>query len=406
MNEALSTHDPRLPAIRARLFLLIRSLWKTGVLQLPLTLMASDRPALGLLPPLWQRLRVELLGEPFVREILPPIEHQMASGGRLHRSESHLPPNAPIDWAQTWRRNLSPGAYTPIVTRRWLRELDLHENQLALLCLHEIAQPIAGEQRLLPEERGPLTHLRGQVNDILNRPPWRDLTLPTTAPNVEVLRERVLHRPAYLRLIAWWIQWQAWRQPTTGNATLPDPDVEPSLLFELLVLFEIVTELARHYSVRQYRPLAGDPRAPAFIARTPSGPLYVYYQTGTPLNTQRSLDDLYGIPDIVLRLPGTVDRFVIVDAKNYGPAAHAQALYKMLGYLYQYGYAPDGSHRFEQMLAGVLVFPTEEKEGTGLRNWQKEIPNSQSVLSFVLPPTPDEHYTGLAEFGVWLKERV
>lgn len=406
MNEPLSPNDPRLPAVRARLFILIRSLWKAGVLQLPLSLMASDRPALQLLPPLWQRLRMELLAEPFLQDILPPIEQQMASAGRLERRESHLPPHSAVDWAQTWRRTLTPGRDRPIVTRQWQRELDLPENQLALLCLHEINAPLAGENKLLPEERAYLAHLRSRVRDNLQRPPWKGLTLPSHPPDSEQIRERVLHRPPYLKLLAWWNQWQAWRQPTEGRSPLPDPHLEPNWLFELLVLFEVVTELARHFPVRQARGLAGNSRTPAFIAKTAQGYIEVYYQSGTPLNPQRSLEALYGIPDIVLRLPGEAARFVIMDAKNFGASGHTQALYKLLGYLYQYGYAADGEHRFEQVLAGVLVFPTEEKEGKGLKNWQKELPGAQSVLGFVLPPLQEISYTGMKEFGEWLKGRI
>ncbi len=101
---------------------------------------------------------------------------------------------------------------------------------------------------------------------------------------------------------------------------------------------------------------------------------------------QRSLADIWGVPDIVLQLPGAPPSYVILDAKNYGPSGHTQALYKMLGYLYQFGYDPRGTHAFERIHAGVLAFPTEEREGRALRHWQRDLPSAQAVLSFVLPP--------------------
>jgi hypothetical protein len=81
-------------------------------------------------------------------------------------------------------------------------------------------------------------------------------------------------------------------------------------------------------------------------------------------------------------------------------------LYKMLGYLYQYGYAADGEHRFGKVLAGALAFPTEEKEGQGLRNWQRELPGAQRVFGFVLPPLPVGHYSGMSELVRWLAGRL
>ena len=92
MTSALAPNDPRLPAVRARCFLLVRSLWKAGVLRQPLALEPSEAPALRVLAPLWRRLRVELLGAALVETILPPIERQLASAGVLRREEASLPP--------------------------------------------------------------------------------------------------------------------------------------------------------------------------------------------------------------------------------------------------------------------------------------------------------------------------
>ncbi|MDQ4077368.1 MAG: hypothetical protein M3220_14115, partial [Chloroflexota bacterium] len=195
-------------------------------------------------------------------------------------------------------------------------------------------------------------------------------------------------------------------QPGSGVHSLLDPALEADLLFELLLLFELVAALARHLPVRQSRALAEDSQAPSFVAQTPQGQLLVYYQTGSMFAQQRSLVDIWGVPDIVLQLPGEPPSYVILDAKNYGPSDHTQAIYKMLGYLYQFGYDPTGTHAFDRVLAGILAFPTEEREGKGLRNWQRNLPGAQAVMSFVLPPLSDAEYTGLDDLVSWLLERT
>jgi hypothetical protein len=78
----------------------------------------------------------------------------------------------------------------------------------------------------------------------------------------------------------------------------------------------------------------------------------------------------------------------------------------MLGYLYQFGYAPDGEHNFANVLAGTLVFPTEEREGSALKDWQRETAGAQRVLTFVLPPESDPEYSGMADFVTWLRRQI
>ena len=428
MNQALHHGDKRLPAVRARLFLLVRSLWKSGMVRVPLTLQKGESRALQLLHPLWQRLRVELLGEQLLRDILPAIERHLISEGTLQRRESSLTPNGPVDWPATWRRQLGHPTDSPIITRRWTRTLDLPENHLAYYALKAVAHDCQAAlssvsdtpHTLTLAERAPLRRLRDQIVLRLQRPPWNTLFVkrksalnlhsPLAMPNVSTfLAHRSSHlsaHPAYMALLAWWQQWQGWQQPAAGQHALLDPELEPKWLFELLLLFEVVAALAYHFPIRQTRALAQNSAQPAFIAETPTGPLALFYQTGKMFSNQRSLKDIWGIPDVVLRLPGSKPTYLILDAKNYGPSAHTQAIYKMLGYLYQFGYNASGKHHFDEVLAGVLVFPTNEREGYGLRNWQEAIPNAQAVMSFVLPPVPDKQFTGLQELIAWLIEQM
>ncbi len=412
-SQPLRPDDERLPAVRARLFLLVRSLWKAGVLQLPLSIEGGEPSALHLLHPLWQRLRVELLGEALLRDVLPAIERRLSSEGELRREESSLTPRAPVDWPSTWRRALGQPAGAPLVTRRWERHLALPENRLALHCLRALATDARLAQRSAtsPAEAAPLRQLEGRGSRRLQRPPWLHFAADTVheAELLEAtqrIRRDAARQPAYVALLAWWQTWQRWQPPERGSHPLLDPALEADWLFELLLLFELVTALARHLPLRQNRALGGSSRAPLFVASTPRGPLLVFYQSGAMFSQQRSLSDIWGIPDLVLQLPGDAPSYVILDAKNYGPSGHTQAIYKMLGYLYQFGYDPTGSHAFHRVHAGVLAFPTDEREGHALRNWQRDLPGAQAVMSFVLPPLPDGRYTGLDELVAWLLNHV
>jgi len=428
MNQPLHHGDERLPAVRARLFLLVRSLWKSGVVQVPLALQKGESQALQLLHPLWQRLRVELLGEQLLRDILPAIERHLISEGQLQRKECSLTPNGPVDWPATWRRQIGRPTNSAIITRHWTRSLDLPENHLAYYALKAVAHDAQAALYLSSDthhslalaEHAPLRRLRDQTHLRLQRPPWNKLfakrnehlksNLPLlTQEPAAFLAHRSSHlsaHPAYIALLAWWQQWQGWQQPATGPHSLLDPELEPKLLFELLLLFEVVAALAYYFPIRQTRALAQSSQQPAFVAQTPTGQLALFYQTGKMFKNQRSLKDIWGIPDIVLRLPGSEPSYLILDAKNYGPNAHTQAIYKMLGYLYQFGYNATGEHYFNKVLAGVLAFSTNEREGYGLRNWQEAAPNAQALMSFVLPPLPDEQFTGLQELIAWLVEQI
>jgi hypothetical protein len=341
----------------------------------------------------------------------------MASEGAVQREESGLEPDAPVDWPATWRRNVSQPMGGTLVLRRWERRLRLPENLLAHRVLHELATDAAHAARTTatPIEAAPLRQLHERATRQLARPPWRNMG-PVVREDATLrqaeqrIRLRLAPFPAYGQLLAWWQQWSGWHQPESGarsSSTDPwDPALEADWLFELLLLFEILALLSRHLPVHQLRSLNENSQQPLFLATTPEGPLLVYYQTGSMFAAQRSLDEIWGIPDIVLQLPGVEPSYVILDAKNYGPDGHTQAIYKMLGYLYQFGYDPGGTHTFDRVHAGVLAFPTEEREGRGLRNWQQELPGAQAVMSFVHPLLPDEQYTGLDEFVGWLLGRM
>lgn len=421
--------DPALPAVRARLAALAWALWRQRVLDeqfLPLATAPADPPLLHLLSPLWQRLRLALLGETLFATILPAIERQMAAAGSLVRRPAGLAPTAPVDWPATWRATSGQTHPETVITRRWQRTLDLPENRLAVLATQTIATDVRTALRgddLPPDERAGLHSLGARAARALARPPWHSLQpeppadlLP--AAGIAIARSPAGRRAPYAALLDWWQRYSRWRQTALGPTALPLAATDPDLLFELLVLFEMATALARHLPLRQVRPLGGDPTAPLFVAQTTRGPLTLFYQTGTMFAAHRRLGAIWGTPDIVIGLPD--ERYVILDAKNVAPGNHAQALYKLMGYLYNFGYrpaapgtatpAPEG---FERIVAGVIVFPSPaEREGPGLTPWHDPATGGQAILSLVLPPLPDAIYTGIADLaarvvagGEWSLER-
>lgn len=431
---ALRPGDPALPAVRARLATLAWSLWRARVLdaaRLPLAPAPADPPALWLLGPLWRRLRLQLLADEFFRSVLPGVERWLSAAGRQQQRPAGLAPTGPVDWPATWRHALAEGTPTvqTLITRHWSRELDLPENRLVALALATLAADARAARTgpLSPAEHRTIAAVGQRAARALAGPPWNRfaphldgwLQAPTTVATGarEAIRAMAApQRATYAALLDWWQRYCHWRQTTLGPTSLATSETEPDLLFELLVLLELVASLARHLPVHQARPLTGsgaNPTRPLFRAYHARGELAIFYQTGSMFAQHRRLAAVWGTPDIVIRLPD--GRFVIVDAKNYAPANHAQALYKLMGYLYNFGYnprfLPDHSpaealfQSFERVAGGALVFPSPEQEGYDLRAWHDPAHGGQAIFSLALPPLPDERFRGLASFVVWLLER-
>ncbi|MCB0076310.1 MAG: hypothetical protein KDD73_02730 [Anaerolineales bacterium] len=408
LQRPLTADDPRLPAVRARLFLLVRALARQGVLRMPLASSAGPPLTLHWLPTLWQRLRVELLGPTLLNEVIPAIERRMNSTGQREARLSHdLPPRATVDWPATWRQQLRQPFQTPLVTRHWQRDLDLPQNRLARAALTAVAHDASQSAVDLPlgEERMLLSRLGERASRRLSAMPWREISAQTPVIDPSDLT-RTLRGEAWRRLAQWWQAWQQWQPPhAAAGGVVLDPALEADWLFELLVLFELLMELASRFSLWQSRSLGDAAQRPLFVGRSAAGRFALYYQSGSMFRDQRSLQAVRAIPDIVIELPASRG-YVLIDAKNYGPQGHSQAIYKLLGYLYQFGYDAESGHRFEQIQGGILVFPTEEREGRGLHAWQRPVAGAQPVLGLVLPPTGNDQYSGMAELGQWLATRM
>ncbi|HBY93668.1 MAG TPA: hypothetical protein DEP84_06805, partial [Chloroflexi bacterium] len=313
-----------------------------------------------------------------------------------------------------------------LITRRWWRELDLPENRLVALALASLAADArtAQAEPLPSAERRMIAAVGQHAVRALASPPWnrfahdldgwlRSSDSITTAAMAATQGMAGPQRATYTALLGWWQRYHAWRQTALGSTPLITPEAGPDLLFELLVLLELVAALAHRLPVHQARPLAGagaDPMRPLFRAYHTAGELAIFYQTGSMFTQHRRLSAIWGTPDIVIRLPD--GRFVIVDAKNYAAANHAQALYKLMGYLYNFGYNPHFLpdrppaealfQSFERVVGGALVFPSSEREGNDLHAWHDPAAGGQAIYSLVLPPLPDERFRGLTTFATWL----
>lgn len=406
VNTPLTPSDERLPAVRARALTLIRSLWRAGVLRVPTH--DSHMPGIWpFLPQVLHLLRVELLGRELLETVLPAVERYLRAGGEWQHEETRLPAGNPVVWPATWQRwhRTLPGDPT-VVVRTWQRAFGLPENLLAVLALERVfssAGHVAAPLRAAG--MADTVNIADRVRETQQQPPWCWIEVDgEPAHIVRSAHERIEQlgnrQPAYGQLLAWWHRFHARRTTIQGTVAVENPTVEPDLLYELVILLELVFALSRHYPVRQVRPLAGadaDPTAPLFEASTAAGTLEIYYQTGSMFSAQRRLKDVWGTPDIVVALQQPV-RYVVIDAKNYGPANHSDALYKMMGYLYNFGFP----NSFERISAGVLAFPTVDREGAGLHAWHPD--QEQALFSIVVPPLPSDRFTGMSELIRWIVE--
>ncbi|RME11121.1 MAG: hypothetical protein D6802_07565 [Ardenticatenia bacterium] len=400
MNQPLRANDPRLPAVRARLYALLRLALHRRLLD----------AAIGVGAPLqtwpfihtaWHLALLETHLAALVETVLPTLAHALSAESERHRHETDTP-HGHVDWHATLRHRLHAPQSQNVIQRRVLRSFDTPENRFVAFVLdwaEIVARQTAPHLAALGVVEG--AHLLNTLRDLRRQPPWCWLPASGGAltPQEQARLSAITGRhPAYAALWRWWQQAQRFAQIEDEPHKSRLPEEDPDRLYEVLVLLELVLALSEEVPLVQQRPLfttTPDYTAPTFTAETPHGALHLFYQRSAPLNTYRRLPTVRGLPDIVLQWAAS-GRMVLVDAKNYAPGHHSEALYKMLGYFYNFGY-PD---RFAAIAGGALAFSTEEREGRGLHAWHTG--EGQALFSLVVPPLPDETYTGLREFVAWV----
>nr|WP_290670144.1 hypothetical protein [Ardenticatena sp.] len=399
MNQPLRANDPRLPALRARLYTLLRLALRRRVLDTAIGL-GTVAHVWPFLHQVWHLALVETHLAALTERLLPALAQTFSAESVHHLRETDAP-RGHVDWQATLRHRLHAPHSRDVVQRTVHRSFATPENRFVALVLdwaETVAQHVAPHLAALGIPQG--VHLLHELRTLRTQPPWCWLPVGGALSPQEQARlaEIVARQPAYAALWQWWQRAHQMAHLEDADQITRFPNEDPDRLYEVLVLLELVLALSEQVPIAQQRPLFEEApayAAPTFSALTSAGLLHLFYQRSAPLKAYRRLPAVRGLPDIVLQWDES-GRLMLLDAKNYAPGHHSEALYKMLGYFYNFGY-PD---HFEKIAGGALAFSTEEREGRGLCAWHEG--TGQALFSFVVPPLPDDAYTGMHEFVAWV----
>jgi hypothetical protein len=403
----------RSPAVQAamagRIVQLTVGLFDRGCLARSLSAGFEDHPTVRFIERLRRLLVLKTLLGRLTREILPRI-HRKTGFDASCRYEAHP---WQIRGVLEPRRTLkaSPGALllpqmVTYVSRRPERAFDTPENRLVVLTLLDV---IADAERLLrlpglhPEEARLLQDGRRDGRRLLryglfhrlveeveriragqNGRTTRDRLEQEARQRIDT-RRRSVH-DGYRDLLAWRRQYEDLSLVRAGTEAIPMARaVTPERGYELLVLLEVLLRLGRHGRVQQtgdLSPPARRPARPVFVCRFFDGDGWeIYFQSAHPVRDHRRVRPLVGIPDLVIRNPAT-GRLLLGDAKLYTATSYGGALFKMMGYLYQFGY-PDA---FDRVAGGALFLPDRVGQESGWAVWAGEGDyRNQIVTTLTIP---------------------
>jgi hypothetical protein len=356
-------------------------------------------------------------GERLFGEILPRIRNRLSFTPERYTEARPFQARGPVNWPATLRGAWMRGETNPtvLVSRRPTREYATPENQLAALTVVAVRRDAAWllrelGDRLDPAEdaqlhrlvmRAERTRRVPQLAALMDQLP-AELVNDPEGPEARRLEldtyERARYRPrtmtAYLDLVAWREAWRSWlTDAARALRNTPIWEVDDNELYEFVVLFELANAFAERSWRAVQRRAAGGGARPLFRFRLDDGrELELWYQTSHGLSTYHPVR---GTPDVVIRIGG---RTILGDMKNYAPRNYTQAIYKMLGYLYNFGY-PDRWHEID---AGVLFFPEPSEQHPGFRLLEPRIALSpgrsrQEIGSLIIPPAG---LTSLAELEI------
>ncbi len=372
----------------------------------------GEPPPLRYLRPAVDLLRLLTHGDRLFREVLPPIRARLSFLPERVVESRPFQVRGPLDLPATLRGAAGRGEPHPtvLVSRRPRRDHATPENRLTALTLQTVERDAARllrtlRDRLGAQERRQLGQLHTGAQQTLRLPQLAAAaaTLPAQSPADPLrlegeVQERAVRRPRllspYLALVAWRRRYRTWLmelEATAGDSAAWQTD-DDNLLYEHLVLLELATALAGRARRARQRRARGHADRPMFAFDLPDGrELELYYQTSPRI--QRRYANVRAIPDVSLRVG---DRLVLGDMKNYAPGNYTQGVYKLLGYLYTYGY-PD---RFAAIDGGVLFFPQPSGQHPG---WTvlPASPGGQWVATAIVPP---EGLTGQA--AAWMARLI
>lgn len=371
---------------------------------------AGEAPALRYLRPAVDLVRLLSHGARLFTEVLPPIRARLSFTPVRVVEARPFQVRGPLDVPATLRGAAARAETHPtvLVSRRPQREHDTPENILTALTVRTVQSDAARLRRALNTrlqvtELTELGRLAASAGRFLRLPQLSAVALalddallddpagpPARALEARV-RQRALQQPRalgpYLGLVEWREAYRRWfADAQRGAADAASWETDDNTLYEHLVLLELAdafSRRARRSTQRRGRGAAG--QQPLFAFLLPDGrQVELWYQTG--MGRQR-YTNLRAMPDVTIRV-GT--RVILGDMKNYATANYSAALYKMFGYLYNFGY-PDRWHEIE---GGVLFFPQPDgHHHPGYRRLTTRRPGEQWIASLVVPPEGSDRNT-------------
>jgi hypothetical protein len=333
----------------------------------------GEHPNLRYLHRFVSLVRLVIHAETLFTEILPAIRDRLTFRADRYVERRPFQARGAVDWAITLREGWTRAERAPtiLVSRRPNRDYATPENVLTALTLATVRADAGrllhtSSQQLDPTEVDLLRRVVAASERTARVPQLRTLDMAldedlradpfgvrAAALETDTL-ERARHRPRamgpYRELVEWRRRYRSWLTDAQRSSTrLPYWAADDNQLYEVLVLFELANAFSGRAVRSVQRRAMGSPHRPVFSFRLPDGrELELWYQSSHGLNTYT---EVRGVPDVIFRIHG---RTILGDMKNYSVHGYTQAVYKMLGYLYNYGY-PD---RWSDIDAGVLFFPS------------------------------------------------
>lgn len=365
----------------SRITILTTGLFNRGYLDHAIPISFESQPSLRLIERLRTIVKLKIMAAELIDKIIPRIRRRISFLSERITETHRYTVKGILDPVRTLKANNNPISYPYFdryVSRRPLKNFHTPENHLAVLTLLDLSRdardlledPIWGSS-LNPLELRILRDIVRQCRQALNNRLFARLSLEvhhryhSRNSDRDMLIRQVHDRLRFIRggqesyrdLVTWRERYQ------TPDLTAPGRDhstqasaITPDHAYEILVLLELLVGMGRIGRVRQLSHLSGEMRSdikPTFECRFKDGDRWeIYVQTSRPLQDYRYIPGLVGIPDMIIRNPAS-GRMLLGDAKQYTASSYGAAFYKMMGYLYQFGY-PEA---FSRIVGGVLFVP-------------------------------------------------
>lgn len=395
----LQTGPARLRAQQRTLYLAASLLDRGFAPQLPAR-EAGEAPGLRYLRPAVDLVRLMSHGARLFSEVLPPIRARLSFTPVRVVEARPFQARGPLDVPATLRGAAARAETHPtvLVSRRPQREHDTPENILTALSVRAVQSDAtrlrrALNTRLQVTELTELGQLAASARRFLRLPQLSAVSLtlddallddpggPSARALEAEVRQRAQRRPRalgpYLGLVEWREAYRRWfADAQRGAADAASWATDDNTLYEHLVLLELADAFSRRARRAVQRRGRGVQR-PLFTFLLPDArEVELWYQSG---RGRKPYTEVGGIPDVTIRIGS---RVILGDMKNYATASYSAALYKMFGYLYNFGY-PD---RWDEIEGGVLFFPQPAPpRHPGYRRLDTTS-SGQWIASLVVPP--------------------